>query len=659
MFSAATKTGSQPSASANYIEDVFSTWLYTGTGASQTITNNIALSGKGGLTWIKSRSDATNNNLFDTTQGATKLLHSNTTDATVTDTVSLTAFNSTGFTLGTGSTSGSEVNVSAATYASWTFRKQPKFFDIVSYTGTGAVQAINHSLGSIPGMIIVKSLTNGTNGWYVYHKGMNGGVNPEQYWNQLNTTSAQHQNTSVWNDTAPTSTQFTVGTSGGPNGNGQPFIAYIFADQAGGFGATGTDSAIACGSYTGTGAAGNFVSLGWEPQYVMIKDASSAYGWYIQDVMRGMSNTGEEFLFANTAGTATNSPANYITPNATGFTVNSGASGLNASGDSYIYMAIRRPMKPPTDATTVFLPSATSATTGTTITTNFPVDLQFMKTRSSVDAWIWTDRLRGINTNSTDGSRPYLNSALTGSESNSTGMSTSYTNVGYNIGSAYSSVSMGYYNLSRRPGFFDEVCYTGTGSATTQAHNLGVVPEMMIIKSRSATGNWPVYHTGSVASGNPQTSGIYLNTTAASISAGNGFWNSTAPTSSVFSLATSGNTNPSGTTMVAYLFATCPGVSKVGSYTGNGTTQAIACGFTGGARFVLIKRTDAAGDWYVYDTARGMTTLTDPYLLLNSTAAESATLGSVTTTTGGFTVNAAILSAINTSGASYIFLAIA
>ena len=124
-------------------------------------------------------------------------------------------------------------------------------------------------------------------------------------------------------------------------------------------------------------------------------------------------------------------------------------------------------------------------------------------------------------------------------------------------------------------------------------------------------------------------------------------------------MGAAGGVNGSGTTYVAYLFATCPGVSYVGSYTGNGTTQAIACGFTGGARFVLIKRTDSTGDWYVYDTARGMTSVTDPYLLLDSTAAETATLGSVTSTTGGFTVNAAILAAINTSSATYIFLAIA
>jgi hypothetical protein len=136
-------------------------------------------------------------------------------------------------------------------------------------------------------------------------------------------------------------------------------------------------------------------------------------------------------------------------------------------------------------------------------------------------------------------------------------------------------------------------------------------------------------------------------------------WNDTAPTATVFSIGDATPVNESGSTFVAYLFATCAGVSKVGNYTGNGATQTINCGFAGGARFVLIKRTDDFGDWYVYDTARGMTTLTDPYLLLNSTAAESATLGSVTTVTTGFAVNASILAAINTNGASYIFLAIA
>ena len=175
----------------------------------------------------------------------------------------------------------------------------------------------------------------------------------------------------------------------------------------------------------------------------------------------------------------------------------------------------------------------------------------------------------------------------------------------------------------------------------------------MIVKSRGSAENWAVYST---TTGNGNFLSLNLTDEALATST---MWASTTPTSTVFSVGNAGPTNDTGVNFVAYLFATCAGVSKVGSYTGNGSTQTINCGFTGGARFVLIKRTDVAGDWYVYDTARGMTTLTDPYLLLNSTAAESATLGSVTTVSTGFAVNASILAAINASGGTYIYLAIA
>jgi hypothetical protein len=200
---------------------------------------------------------------------------------------------------------------------------------------------------------------------------------------------------------------------------------------------------------------------------------------------------------------------------------------------------------------------------------------------------------------------------------------------------------------------FDIVCYAGTGVARTVTHNLGVAPEMMIVKNRSISSVWRVY---SANLGATQTLQLNLTDAAASSTP---IWNDTAPTSSVFTVGTAGGVNGSGYNIVAYLFATCAGVSKVGSYTGNGTTQTINCSFTTGARFVLIKRTDSAGDWYVYDTARGMTVLTDPYYWLNDSVAEVATLGSVTTVATGFALNSAILADINVSAGTYIFLAIA
>jgi len=110
---------------------------------------------------------------------------------------------------------------------------------------------------------------------------------------------------------------------------------------------------------------------------------------------------------------------------------------------------------------------------------------------------------------------------------------------------------------------------------------------------------------------------------------------------------------------IAYLFATCAGVSKVGSYTGTATTKQVDCGFTAGARFVLIKRTDSTGDWYVWDSARGIVSGNDPYLLLNSTAAEVTSTDYIDTYSAGFELSSTAPAAINASGGTFIFLAIA
>jgi hypothetical protein len=133
----------------------------------------------------------------------------------------------------------------------------------------------------------------------------------------------------------------------------------------------------------------------------------------------------------------------------------------------------------------------------------------------------------------------------------------------------------------------------------------------------------------------------------------------TTPTASVFSLGTAANTNNSGDNYVAYLFATLAGVSKVGSYTGSGTTKQIDCGFTGGARFVLIKRTDVAGAWYVWDSARGIVSGNDPYLLLNSSAAEVTNTDYIDTYSAGFEISSTAPAAINANGGTFVFLAVA
>ena len=234
------------------------------------------------------------------------------------------------------------------------------------------------------------------------------------------------------------------------------------------------------------------------------------------------------------------------------------------------------------------------------------------------------------------------------------GVTVGASHSGFFNGVNYPSDSLVYWLMRRAPGFFDEVCYTGTSAGPTyQSHNLGVTPELIIVKRRSTgTTSWAV---GDNING--WSNVMYLNSNAASNVGGE--WDGVAPTTANFAVGANSNTNLSGSTYVAYLFASCPDVSKVGSYTGTGALQTINCGFTGGARFVLIKRTDSTGDWWVYDSARGISSGNDPYLLLNTTDGEVTGTNYVDTTSVGFQVTAAAPAGLNANGGTYVFLAIA
>ena len=208
-----------------YVEELFSTSLYTGTGSAQTINNGIDLSGEGGMTWIKARTQPSvkDNILNDTVRGAGNALASNNNAGNTPSANNLSAFNSNGFSVGTGA----DVNENTYDYSSWSFRKAPGFFDIVTYTGTGSAQNISHSLGSIPGCILVKKY-DGNDDWLVYHRGMDSN-SPEDYALKLNTSGARFDQAIFWNDTAPTDSIFTVGGGDGANENNKNYVAYIFA----------------------------------------------------------------------------------------------------------------------------------------------------------------------------------------------------------------------------------------------------------------------------------------------------------------------------------------------------------------------------------------------------------------------------------------------
>lgn len=636
--------GATAAAEVLAIEDVFSTYLYNGTGAALTINNGIDLAGEGGLVWIKQRTAVswtswTHHALFDSARGVRNILHSSTTDAEQDAGINtMNTFNNNGFTLGSDG-SGFGVNKSTETYASWTFRQAPRFFDVVTYTGTGANRTIAHDLGVVPGCIIVKR-TNTTGDWQVYHRSL---ANTEYM--VLNLTAVKATGATRWNSTTPTSTVFSLGTDATVNASGGTYVAYLFAHDPLGPSGDGSDGLIACGSYTGNGSnTGPVINLGWEPQWIMIRPTSINGDWVMFDNMRGVATGGiDPTLDANNSLDELVA-LNLIDLTATGFNVSSSRDEVNRSASPYIYIAIRRgPMREPTSGTEVFQPAIENSTDNPRFDAPFPVDMAFQLYPTG-----------GSSTYPRTGSRltgnDYLVTSSTVAAATTTNMAWDYMQ-GFYLGIA---VGTGVAHMFRRaPGFFDVVAYSGTGSLRTVSHNLGAAPDLMIIKSRNGVRTWRVYCRDLTANAE-----LALNlTNAVSYTSAN--FNDTDPTDSVFTVNTNSAVNAATDNYIAYLFATLPGVSKVGSYTGNGSSQTINCGFTSGARFVLIKRTDSTGDWYVWDTARGIVAGNDPHVSLNTTAAEVTTNDSIDPDSSGFIVNQLAATNINVSSATYIYLAIA
>jgi hypothetical protein len=297
--------------------------------------------------WAKSRNNAYNHGVFDS-QRNQQLLNSNTTAA---ESFSIDAYN-----LGDGSNRVSLNNYSGTTdqtgytYVAWYWKaggnsgvsntagsitstvsaNTTAGFSVVTYTGTGVTATIGHGLGVAPQMIIVKNRA-AAESWRVGHSFMNNGSSPWNYYMNLNGTGAQVAESAIWNNTAPTSTVFTISNDSAVSGNGQSHVAYCFAPVAG---------YSAFGSYTGNGSAnGPFVYLGFRPRFIMIKDATnSATQWTILDSSRNTSNITNARLMANLANSE--NAEDFVDLLSNGFKVRPAfSSTINTSSANLIYMA--------------------------------------------------------------------------------------------------------------------------------------------------------------------------------------------------------------------------------------------------------------------------------------------------------------------------------
>jgi hypothetical protein len=346
-----------------------------------------------------------------------------------------------------------------------------------------------------------------------------------------------------------------------------------------------------------------------------------------------LHDNGSQFLRANaTDAESGDGQAQRVASNSTGFSLGRGT-GWNAANQTYIYMAIRRgPLAPPTAATEVFaLQQDDAGSAEPAFRSSFPVDLAFTTNPAGTSSKTITSRLQGakkLGTHETNAEESFADALF------------DYMN-GWNPETSQGA-SVISYMWKRAPSFFDVVATTSASS--TVGHNLGVAPELAFFKRRDGDAGLGDWYVSAGLNGH-----AFLNK--------NNAW-AGGSTLNIANLANATTVNTgsafigNGYDMIIYLFATLDGVSKVGLVSHSGTTN-VDCGFSNGARFVLLKRTNATGDWYVWDSVRGIVAGNDPYFLFNSSAAQVTNTDFIDPLNAGFTISDAF-----TDG-DYIFYAIA
>ena len=306
-------------------EKYFQCVTYTGNGSSRTISYPNADSDlDADLIWIKQRDgDATSQTIFDTVRGAQKAIFTNNANAEATRTDAVSAFDTDDFDLG----SNGDLNSNTQKYIAWCWKETATAgFDIVSFTGNDTARTISHSLSAVPNMMILKD-RDAANDWFVYHSGNTSA--PETDYFKLNSTAATADLNTLWNDTSPTTSVFTIGTNGNINTTGNDYIAFLFANKQG---------FSKFGKYIGNSSTnGPFVYLGFRPAFIIGKVVSDTNDWFMFDNKRNPSNPVDDSLYPNTAAVEnTNHTIDFLS---NGFKINDSDGTVNSDGNTYIYMA--------------------------------------------------------------------------------------------------------------------------------------------------------------------------------------------------------------------------------------------------------------------------------------------------------------------------------
>tara|TARA_B100000287_G_C20655550_1_gene788441 strand:- start:28 stop:2649 length:2622 start_codon:yes stop_codon:yes gene_type:complete len=489
-----------------------------------------------------------------------------------------------------------------------------KFADTYNYNGTyvaiGGYYSTTYLMkGEISNFRIIK-------GTALYTSGFKPSTAPLT--NITNTKLLCCNNSSV---TGSTISPAAITSHGGTTAStASPFFdpeSFIFGDDE-------DQNLIQSGKYIGNSSNSPEIDLGWEPQFLLIKCVSSAFNWSMYDNILGMVDNGnEKYFYPNTTDTERSSDQLEITSR--GFKLPTGAGNLtNGNNDEYVYVAIRRPdplvsksIKVGTDAFFMTTGTINDGVEPKFRTSDFPVDFMMMKPPDSGNSWLQGSRLAQQQMMSTDSN----NSALPNS------------NILYNYMNGwgeYISNDLRTWNGwgFRRHAGMDVVCYKGDGWSYREIpHNLGQPPEMIWIKNRDHTNTvWVAGHKGLNGGTNPWDYWIRISggTQAESLDGGTA-WGGSAPTSTHFSVGSWTEVNGGAWDYWAFLFASVSGVSKLGYYTGDNTSngsKVITTGFQ--PRFIMVKCVSNAGqNWNIVDSHRGLGTGNDKTLKLNSIDAQT------------------------------------
>lgn len=530
----------------------------------------------------------------------------------------------------------------------YSFKKKSKFFDVKVYQGDGVQgRVINHDLGCEPGAVIIKGI-DAAEEWVFYHKyggeASTSTADSWKYYYKFHTDQGpiQYGSSTDWMVKPVGTTHITLGgPSAYNNSHAVKYIAFFFADAgSGGFGDNGSLDGIACGKGVvgDWNSANSYQDLGFEPQWVLIKGRTKTTSnpWCIVDAQRNMYSDYESSSGTTWSKSATLRP-NQNDQQAYGVSLFTDGGGFYLrrnqgnygtvlqDGDEYIYIAIAKPQRTATQQN-MFLDgvgtggtnfyTATTVTAGAarpTVRPGFSPDSAWVKTNwaDQSDSWLFFTRKMGAKENTgMDNSKQFR--LLFNSDHNKDGGNDCavFYDTGFyaNSDGTYSwDANDIFYLFKKAPHFYDtqHTFLDGTNPKVVK-HSLGKKPELMISKTTYPSGApsigapWWMY---SSAPGLGYTMTTELNGSAA-FGSGN-VWGA-EPTASTFTLGTIGGSVSGSGWAHTMLFSSCPGVSKVGFYTGTGSLIDIDCEFVSSPRFITIQRTDAAGTRAIFDSYRGM-----------------------------------------------------